>query len=157
MAPRVLLIQVTPHHNGEIFLSKLAVDQNKAFFGWPFTGQTVPKQAGNPAYPQRDPDPVTDWTVYDTTGNTCVVISHYGLNTVYYEKKSEIRITVSPQLRDAIPPYSILKMTSVMFTNRDYLCDVFPPGSPQFNEYMPLCNQAMPSGGKAIPRRFGWL
>ena len=157
VAPRVLLIQVKPHHNGEIFLSKLAVNQNKGFFGWPFTGQTVPKRASNPAYPQRDPDPVTDWTVYDTTGNIRVVISNYGLNTVYYKKNAEIRITVSPELRDAIPPYSILKMTSVMSTGRDYLCDVFPPESPQFNEYIRLCNQAMPSGGAASPRRFGWL
>lgn len=29
-----LVIQVTPHRNGEVFLSKLAVDQNPKFFGW---------------------------------------------------------------------------------------------------------------------------
>ena len=157
VAPRVLLIQVKPHHNGEILLSKSAVNQNKGFFGWPFKAQTVPKLAINPAYPQRDPDPVTDWTVYDTTGNIRVAISNYGLNTVYYKRRAEIRITVAAELRDAIPPYSILKMTSVMSAGRDYLCDVFPPGSPQFNEYIPLCNQAMPPGGDDTPRRFGWL
>ena len=157
VAPRALLIQIKPHRNGEIFLSKLAVDQNMAFFGWPFTGQTVPKHAGNPAYPQRDPDPVTDWTVYDTTGNVRVEKKNYGLNTVYYQTRSEIRITVSPELRDAIPDYSILKMSLATSGDRDYICEVFPPESPRFNEYMPLCNQSMPSGGTATSRRFGWL
>ena len=95
--------------------------------------------------------------MYDTTGNVRVEKEHYSLNTVYYETKSEIRITVSPELRDAIPPYSILRMAIAPPNGRDYTCDVFPPESPQFREYIPLCNQAMPSGGAAEPRRFGWL
>lgn len=52
-----LAIQIKPHHNGEIFLSVTAALQNPKFFGWPFTGSTVPKKAGNPAYPQLSPDP----------------------------------------------------------------------------------------------------
>ncbi len=52
-----LVIQITAHHNGEIFLSKGAVNQDPAFFGWPFTGNTVPKKAANPSYPQRTPEP----------------------------------------------------------------------------------------------------
>ena len=51
-----LVIQVTPHHNGEIHLSKIAVNQNPTFFDYPFTGMTVPKKAGNPTYPQRVPE-----------------------------------------------------------------------------------------------------
>src|SRR5207253_2874287 len=38
-AGRILVIQIIPHHNGEIFLSKNAVNQNPALFGFPFSGR----------------------------------------------------------------------------------------------------------------------
>ena len=42
-----LVIQIVPHRNCEVFLSKIAVNQNPDFFGFPFTGRTTPKKAGN--------------------------------------------------------------------------------------------------------------
>lgn len=57
VSTEALVIQIVPHHNGEVFLSKIAVDQNPDFFGYPFTGRTTPKKPGNPSYPQRDPEP----------------------------------------------------------------------------------------------------
>jgi hypothetical protein len=64
VSTEALVIQVVPHHNGEVFLSKLAVDQNPDFFGFPFTGRTTPKKPTNPSYPQREPDPIVDLKVY---------------------------------------------------------------------------------------------
>jgi len=61
VATEALVIQIVPHHNGEVFLSKIAVDQNPDFFGFPFTGQTTPKKPNNPSYPQRQPDPIVDF------------------------------------------------------------------------------------------------
>ncbi len=89
--PRALLMEIVPHHNGEVFLSKLAVNQHPAFFGFPFKGKTTPKKAGNPSYPQQTPDPLTDWVVYDKAGKASYAVSSFPLNTVYYETKSEIR------------------------------------------------------------------
>jgi len=43
---RSLVIQIKPHHNGEIFLSVNAVRQYPDFFRWPFNGATTPKKAG---------------------------------------------------------------------------------------------------------------
>jgi HKD family nuclease len=60
---QALVIQIVPHHNGEVFLSKIAVNQNPEFFGFPFTGRTESKIASNPSYPQREPDPIVDLTV----------------------------------------------------------------------------------------------
>lgn len=154
---RALVIQVRPHPNGEVFLSKQAVDQDRGFFGWPFTGRTVPKRAPNIAYPQRLPDPVVDLTVYDRQGNVHVRHDPFELNTVFYERKSEIRITVPPDVVRATPQMSILVMEHSSSPQRDYDISIYPPGSPQYNGYLRVCNQVMPTGGVGGPRRFGWL
>jgi hypothetical protein len=122
----------------------------------PFSGLTTPKKR-NPPYPQRLPDPVTDWTVYDVIGAPVLTVTGFRLNTVYYEKKSELRVTISPQFLAAIPPDSILQMTRVDDGMTDYSCEVFPPGSTQFTELLKACNQTMPSGGKPVARLFGWV
>ena len=100
---------------------------------------------------------MTDWTVYDASGAPVLKVQGFALNTVYYDKKSEMRVTISPQLLAAIPPDSILQMTRVDDGVTDYSCDVFPPGSPQFASLIHACNQEMPSGGKPVARRFGWV
>jgi hypothetical protein len=151
-----LLIQIVPHDNGEVFLSRRAVVQYPAFFDFPFTGLAVPKK-NNPPYPQRVPDPITDWTVYDANGVAVLVLPAFNLNTIYYEAKKEIRITISPALKSAIPKFSIMQMTRIDDGITDYSCDVFPPNSPQFQALLPACNQEMPSGGRPVARRFGWI
>lgn len=153
-----LVIQIVPHHNGEVFLSKIAVDQNPDFFGFPFTGKTTPKKAGNPSYPQRDPDPIVDLKIYGDGAAPVVHLPRLALNTVYYETKSEIRITVPPEVVRATPALSILVMRQAPDdSDFDYDMEVFPPANPQFQDYLAVCNQMMPSGGRANPRRMGWL
>jgi len=155
---QALIIQIAPHHNGEVFLSKGAANQNPAFFGWPFTGQTLPKKPTNPSYPQRTPDPVVDLKVYDSSGKIAIQHNPFNLNTVYYEKKSEIRITVPPDVVKAVPEGSVMVMRQAgEHQNLDYDIDIYVKKSSQYDEYLSVCNQTMPSGGKAEPRRFGWL
>ncbi len=154
-----LVIQIVPHHNGEVFLSKIAVNQNPAFFGYPFTGATKPKYPHNPSYPQRDPDPIVNITVYDPAGEVALIKTGFQLNTVYYSTKSEIRITFSPDLVAAISPYAIMVMRRTDEAY-DYDIDVFNPGNPQserYQQYLNVCNQTLPSGGKDQARRMGWL
>jgi len=152
----VLVMQVKPHHNGEILLSKVAVDQNPTFFGWPFTGKTVPKLADNVAYPQRDPDPVVDVAVYGDAVKPVFSLSAYGLNTVYYSKKHEIRITCSP-LIPHVPEYSIMVMKrGLQGTSLDYDIEIYRPDSSMYPVWLAACNQTMPGGGAAA-RKFGWL
>ncbi len=158
VSAETLVIQIVPHHNGEVFLSKIAVDQNPEFFGFPFTGKTVPKKPENPSYPQREPDPVVDLKVYGKTLSPVVHHPNYPLNTVFYEAKSEIRITVPPDVVKNTPEYSILVMRQgEEGAECDYEMEIFPPENPQFNEYLAVCNQTMPSGGKPNPRKMGWL
>lgn len=156
--PEALVIQIVPHHNGEIFLSKSAINQHQAFFGYPFTGLTVPKVASNRPYPQRAPDPVTHWRIYDRRDAVVRTLPQYGLNTVFYQKKGEIRITVPPDVAHAIPPMSILQMVRTNpDSGLDYICDVYPPGSPQYRSLLAVCKEVMPSGGGKRRRKFGWL
>lgn len=158
-----LVIQVTPHHNGEIHLSKIAVNQNPTFFDYPFTGMTVPKKAGNPTYPQRVPDPIVNIYVYDNTGALVNTATNYPLNTIYYTKKSEIRITITPSILRALnvaaitTNYPILVMTTSTILGLDYELSFYAPGSAVYNDYLSVCNQSLPSGGKPISRKMGWL
>lgn len=158
-----LVIRVIPHRNGEIHLSKIALDQNPGFFGFPFTGTTVPKKAGNPAYPQRDPDPIVNIRVFDSTGALAGTENRYPLNTIYYETNDEIRITITPAILSAlnIPAlttnYPILVMRTSSTAGCDYDCDFYASGSTSYNDYLAVCNQTLPSGGKPVARKMGWL
>ncbi len=153
-----LVIQIIPHQNGEILLSKLAVDQNPEFFGWPFTGKTVPKKETNPSYPQREPDPVVNIAVYDTSDKRVFEAREYSLNTVYYETKSEIRITVPQEVIKNTPEYSVLVMSqNAVDEGLDYDIEIFIPGSSMYEKYLASCNQSLPTGGRDVARRFGWI
>jgi HKD family nuclease len=120
-------IQIRPHHNGEIFLSVTAALQNPSFFGWPFTGHTTPKKPSNPSYPQLTPDPRV--TVYGSAPAPVLSLNDYALNTVYYEKKSEIRITASP-LVAVVPDNSIMIMSKGETLGTDYDIVIHRPDSP---------------------------
>jgi len=150
-----LAIQIKPHHNGEIFLSVTAALQNPPFFKWPFTGLTVPKKVGNVAYPQLTPDPRVNVTVYGATITPLLQLTNYSLNTVYYETKSEIRITASP-LVGIVPDYSVMILRQSDAPAVDYDITIHTPASPDFASWLAACNQSMPSGGKQ-PRKFGWF
>jgi len=152
---RRFAIQIKPHHNGEIFLSVTAAMQNPAFFDWPFTGSTTPKKPGNPSYPQRVPDPVANIAVYGTGLFPTLTLNHYPLNTVYYEKKREIRITAAP-LVPIVPEYSVMIMELSSITGVDYEITIHRPDSPDHGIWLARCNQRMPGGGRT-PRRFGWF
>lgn len=102
-----LAIQIKPHHNGEIFLSVLAVRQYPSFFRWPFEGATTPKKPGNPSYPQLLPDPVVNIIVYGAAEDPILTLNRYSLNTIYYERKKEVRVTASP-LVGVVPDYSVM-------------------------------------------------
>jgi len=159
LGAEALVMQITPHRNGEVFLSKAAMDQDPAFFGWPFTGRTVPKMSTNPSYPQREPDPVVDLKVRDDTGSLILRYPALNLNTVFYARKSEIRVTVPPDVVRAVPsrpPYPIMVMRQAS-EPLDYDIEIHLPGSPEYDAYLQLCNQQMPSGGSRVARRFGWV
>lgn len=151
-----LVIQIVPQNNGEVYLSKRAVDQNPTFFGFPFTGRAKPKKSKNPPYPQRVPDPVVNVTIYDEHDDLSLAVTGFNLNTVFYEGRSEIRITFSTELRKATAPYSIMVMRQTEEAH-DYDIEIFNPGSALYQAYLDVCNQTLPGGGSAQPRRMGWL
>jgi len=152
-----LVIQIVPHHNGEVFLSKQAVNQNPVFFGFPFTGKTKPKKSTNAAYPQRVPDPVVNISVYDKNDKQTLRKLGYGLNTVYYDTKAEIRVTFSPDILQHVPQHSIMVMSKDPNGQVDYNVEIFSPGSTSFKRYEAVCNQVLPSGGSSTPRKMGWI
>lgn len=151
-----LLIQITPHHNGEIFLSKRALNENPSFFGFPFTGLTTPKKAGNPAYPQREPDPSASLFIFGKADKLIHSEHIQNLNMVYYTKKSDVRITIKPSVAKMIGPFSVLVM-SRGGSDVDYVLEVFLPESPTYETYAAACTTTLPSGGKEKSRKMGWI
>jgi hypothetical protein len=150
-----LALQIRPHHNGEIFLSVRAALQHPNFFRWPFTGSTVPKKGSNKAYPQLMPDPIVNVTVYGQNTVPLLTLSGYALNTVYYEAKSEIRVTASP-LVGVVPEGSVMIIRGGENPGIDYDITIHTPASPEYGAWLAACNQQMPGGGKE-PRKFGWF
>jgi hypothetical protein len=150
------VIQIVPHDNGEVFLSKIAADQDPEFFGLPFTGLTIPKTLGGRPYPQRLPDPIVNIRIYDAQGNIIEDRDNYPLNTVFYDVKSEIRITLSQDFVRKIEPFSVLVMRRTS-DRHDYDLDVFCPGTATYEQYLDACTQTMPSGGSDRARKMGWI
>jgi hypothetical protein len=72
--------------------------------------------------------------------------------------KSEIRITVPQDVILNVPEYSIMVMSQTLADqSHDYDIEIYTPGSEEYDQYLDVCNQTMPSGGKTAARRFGWL
>lgn len=149
------VIQIKPHHNGEIFLSMSAVKQNPNFFGWPFRGKTKPKITGNPEYPQLTPSPVVNIRVFGENSQLLLTRTKFRLTTVYYKRRSEIRITAGP-LVDIVPEYSVMIMEQMFGAEIDYEIIIHRPDSPEYDSWVTICDQTMPSGGQK-PRKFGWF
>jgi hypothetical protein len=102
------------------------------------------------------PDPIVDIEVYGQSGAIKLQLAEYPLNTVYYEKKGEIRITAKPII-DVTPELSIMIMyRTPQDADRDYIIEIHRPDSPAYADWLDRCDQVMPSGG-SIPRYFGWL
>ena len=152
-----LVIEISPHNNGEMFLSRSAVAQNPGFFGFPFTGQTTPKKMSNPSYPQRTPDPIVNLRYYDREDNLVLEYLNYALNMVHYELKSEIRVQIPQDLVRHAPKFSILVMQRASDdADYDYDMDIYHTNSISYANYISVCNQTLPSGGGRA-RRMGWL
>jgi len=161
VSAEAMVIEIVPPSNNEVRLSKGAIDQNPDFFGFPFTGSTVPKKPGtsenprNRPYPQRTPDPTVQTTVYDVAGESIRVRRH-ALNMVLYEGRGELRITFPAGVLNDVARYSLMVMRRAVGPY-DYDIDIFNPGSQTYLDYLGVCNQTLPSGGANRARRMGWL
>ena len=154
--PKSLVMEVVPHHNGEVFLSKSAINDDPVFFGYPFNGWSVPKRAGNSPYPNLDPAPIVEIVIYDSKGAVLKHKNQHPLYVVEYERKSEIRMTIPERLHDYIPPGSIMVMTKDPVASLDYRLSFYPPGGAPANVASHLVKQ-LPSGGSALHRHYGWM
>ncbi len=152
------LIEVRPHKNGEIFLSKLAATADPGFFGMPFTGWTTPARAGNAPYPEASPDPQVEIVIFDVAGNEVKRVRH-SLNMVYYINKSEIRVTIPPRLIGLIPEMSILVMSRNPSADLDFELAFYPPtcSASQATAARKNLTVTLPSGGSSRGRQYGWM
>ena len=153
----VLIIEVVPHTNSEIFLSSTAIQQNPIFFGWPWSGLTTPKLATNKGYPKMDPNPTVRVIAHDQDG-TISETSTIRPEVMRYHN-ADVRMTVGTGLLPYIPAYSLLVIRHAddgVGPGIDYEIEVHPDGSPGHQRWIDRCDQTLPSGGNARARRMGW-
>ena len=149
-----LLMVVNPRNKTEIFLAKKPLDDDPAFFGWPFLGQTQPKIAGNPGQPQPDPPPTAEVFVYDVTGAVARHVEDESLKLWIYtggRANQDFRMTLIGGLQKLVPDGSILIMTREPITGFDYRIELYPPGHPSHSALLSECDRELPGG-----RRYGW-
>ncbi len=151
-----LLMEVRPRSaNGEVLLSKRAINEDHEFFGYPFSGWTVPTRAQ--PYPRASPDPLVDIIIYDASGKVIIHKSQHELTLWDYERKGEVRITLPDNIQDHIPDMSLLIMTRSPTPVLDYRLEFVPPGSARKLELEKFLTIRLPSGGAAGSRRYGWI
>jgi len=150
-----LLIVVNPGRKTEIYLAKAPLQDDPAFFGWPFLGRTTPRRPGNPAQPQPDPLPTADVTVYDAAGSTLGSVHDPSLKLWTYSfgasANDDFRMTLTSGLHRLVPDGSILVMTRQPATGSEYSIDIYPPGHPEHATLLAACTETLPGG-----RPYGW-
>lgn len=146
-----LYVEVNPRSKTEIHIGKEPLNQDPAFFGWPFLGLTVPRKPGKPGDPQPDPLPTASVVVYDASGAVSGNVSDPSLKIWLYQAKQEFRLTLIAGLLGKTPNGSILVMHRQPPSGHDYAIEIYPPGHPRYASVLALCTQTLQGG-----RRFGW-
>lgn len=101
--------------------------------------------------------------VFDSAGALVHTVNSYPLNMVYYKSKSEIRITITPAILSGLHyvkgsvDYPLLVMRTASGPSYDYDMDFYQSGSAEYADFLALCDQSLPSGGKAAARKMGWF
>jgi hypothetical protein len=150
-----LLIVVNPRQRTEIYLAKAPLQDDPAFFGWPFLGRTTPRGSGNSGQPQPDPLPTADVTVYDAAGSVAGSIHDPSLKLWTYSfgasANDDFRMTLTGGLLRLVPDESVLVMTRQPVNGSDYTIEIYPPGHPHYATLLAACSETLPGG-----RRYGW-
>ncbi len=150
-----LLIIVNPRQKTEIFLAKAPLQDDPAFFGWPFLGRTTPRRPGSSPQPQPDPLPTADVIVYDAAGSVAGWGHDPSLKLWTYSfgesANDDFRMTITGRLLKLIPDGSVLVMTRQPTNGSDYKIEFYPPGHPEYASLLAACSKTLPGG-----RRYGW-
>lgn len=151
-----LLIVVNPRNKTEIFLAKVLLQEDPAFFGWPFLGLTVPKRSGNFGQPQPDPLPTAEVRVFRPDGSLAGHIIDDSLKLWTYSfgpsANDDFRLTLIGGLQRKVPDGSILVMVRQPSSGYDYDISIYPPGHAEYQSLYAECTEVL----RGSSRRYGW-
>jgi HKD family nuclease len=150
----------TANSKTEIYLSKVALKEDPAFFRHPFTGLTIPKRGGSKVpQPELQPRPIVDIHLLDKAGAAVPGYSFLDHRLKVWEyangknAKHELRITIPAPLLHRLPKGCILEMRrDPVRTGIDYKLDFLTPGSAQWLNARVRASTALPNS----PRKRGW-
>jgi HKD family nuclease len=141
----------------EVYLSKVALEEDPDFFGHPFTGLTNPKRSTSTPQPKRQPSPVVDIRLLDASGTVVSDYTDHSLTIWQYahgpSANQDVRITIPAALLHSLPDDCILEIRRhPVRAGIEYTLDFLTPGSSQWETARSRANRLM-QGGK---RKMGW-
>jgi hypothetical protein len=141
----------------EVFLSKTALNEDKAFFGHPFTGLTSPRAATTQAQPELSPRPVVDIVLVGSDGRRVSTYQEHEIKIWEYvngpSANMDVRMIIPQDLLRSLPTGCILEMRRTpVRAGLDYVLEFLTPGSAKWNAARSAANKTLP-GGK---RSYGW-
>ncbi len=150
----------TANSKTEIYLSKVALNEDPAFFRHPFTGLTVPKRGGSKVpQPELQPRPIVDIHLLDKAGGASPGYSFLDHRLKVWEyaigknAKHELRITIPAPLLHKLPKGCILELRrEPVRAGIDYQLDFLTPGSAQWRNARARASTPLPNS----PRKRGW-
>lgn len=141
----------------ELYLVKAALNENPAFFGHPFSGQTVPKNPKNPSQPERSPSPVVDVVVVDSSGTEIERVSDYAMKMWQYvngkSANQDVRIYVPAHIQKLLQGEAIMEMKAAgLRPGIDYELRFLLKGSTDWFTARSIAVQPVPHS----KRKYGW-
>jgi HKD family nuclease len=159
VAHKALVIDIsTGTRLTEVFLSKTALNEDKAFFGHPFTGLTSPRIATAQAQPELSPRPVVDIVLVGANGQRVSTYQEHEIKIWEYvngpSANMDVRMIIPQDLLRSLPTGCILEMRRTPIrAGLDYSLEFLSPGSQKWTEARAAATKKLP-GGK---RSYGWL
>lgn len=152
---RYFFITIRMQQKTEVFLAKRPLDEDPAFFNWPFRGLTTPKAKKAHPQPQADPPPVVRITLHTDPE---IVKDNHPLKMWTYthgpSANGDFRTNFTSEIQREIPAESVVRFERdpVNAGHLQFTINIVPPGHKQYRAMLNKCTVPLANSS----RYYGW-
>ena len=152
---RFFFITIRMQQKTEVFLAKKPLDEDPAFFNWPFRGLTTPRATGATPQPQADPPPIVRITLHI---DPPVAEDDHSLKMWTYthgpNANGDFRTNFTSEIQRQIPQDSVVRFERdpVDAEHLQFTIDIVPPGHAKYEAMLKKCSVPLANSS----RRYGW-
>jgi HKD family nuclease len=151
-----LHIDIAKANKTEIYLARAPLNDDPAFFGWPFRGRTKPKPGSAGGLPQPQRFAAVSLEVIDASGRTAHIKRRHSMKMWRYTQgasaNDDFRLGVPADILRELPPRCILEMHRSQTGALDYKMRFLQPGSTDWRKARARTTTRLPNSR----RRYGW-